>query len=188
MGNLAASAKVHKSIMMKPSEALAALRAELRDLASRQGLKHPRIFGSVLTGNDDEESDLDLLVDPAETTSLLTLAAFKREAEALLGVPVSVLTPDALPLKFRSEVLRKAQLYEASGASRRLPWAYCPGERARSYVLPWPDLHAFEQNPLCAGCGRHISRMPLSSSLSIRSSDGRICATCAMSLLTPISR
>jgi predicted nucleotidyltransferase len=39
----------------------------------------------------------------------LTLAAFKREAEALLGVPVSVLTPDALPLKFRSEVLRKAQ-------------------------------------------------------------------------------
>jgi uncharacterized protein len=107
--NLEASAIVHKSMMMKPSEALAAHRAELRDLASRQGLKHPRIFGSVLTGNDDEESDLDLLVDPAETTSLLTLAAFKREAEALLGVPVSVLTPDALPLKFRSEVLRKAQ-------------------------------------------------------------------------------
>jgi uncharacterized protein len=100
---------VHKSIMMKPSEALAAHRAELRDLASRQGLKHPRIFGSVLTGNDDEESDLDLLVDPAETTRLLTLAAFKRDAEALLGVPVSVLTPDALPLKFRGEVLRKAQ-------------------------------------------------------------------------------
>ena len=35
-----------------------------------------------------------MLVDPVETTSLLTLAAFERAAEALLGVPVSVLTPD----------------------------------------------------------------------------------------------
>jgi hypothetical protein len=41
---------------------------------------HPRIFGSVLIGNYEEESDLDLVGDPAETTSLLTLAAFKHEA------------------------------------------------------------------------------------------------------------
>jgi predicted nucleotidyltransferase len=94
---------------MKPSEALAAHHAELRDLATHHGLRHPRIFGSVLTGTDDEQSDLDLLVDPAENTSLLTLAAFKREAETLLGVSVSVLTPNALPLKVRNEVLRAAQ-------------------------------------------------------------------------------
>jgi uncharacterized protein with HEPN domain len=72
-------------------------------------------------------------------------------------------------------------------------------ERARSYVQPSPDLYAFEQNPLVQDAVvrnieiigetvNQISRMPLSSSLSIRSSDGRICATCAMSLLTPISR
>jgi len=36
---------------------------------------HPRVFGSVLTGTDDEDSDLDLLVDPTEHTSLLTLAS-----------------------------------------------------------------------------------------------------------------
>lgn len=97
------------SIVMKPSEALAAHRAELRELASHYGLSHPRIVGSVLTGTDDEQSDLDLLVDPAETTSLLTLAGFKREAETLLGVSVSVLTSNALPSKFRNEVLQKAQ-------------------------------------------------------------------------------
>jgi predicted nucleotidyltransferase len=62
-----------------------------------------------LTGTDDEESDLDLLVDPTEATSLFTLAGFKAEAETLLGVPVSVLTPNGLPPKFRSEVLQKAQ-------------------------------------------------------------------------------
>jgi uncharacterized protein len=95
--------------IMKPSEALAAHRTELRQLASHYGLLHLRIFGSVSTGTDDEQSDLDLLVDPGENTSLLTLAAFKREVEALLGVPVSVLTSNALPPKFRGEVLQKAQ-------------------------------------------------------------------------------
>ena len=94
---------------MKPSEALAAHRAELRQLASHHGLERPRVFGSVLTGTDTEQSDLDLLVDPAESTSLLTLAAFQIEAEKLLGVPVSVLTPNALPPKFRNSVLQQAQ-------------------------------------------------------------------------------
>jgi len=94
---------------MKPSEALEAHRAELRELAGRHGLLFPRVFGSVLSGKDDEESDLDLLVDPTETTGYFALAAFKREAERLLGVPVSVLTPNALPLKFRDDVLQRAE-------------------------------------------------------------------------------
>jgi predicted nucleotidyltransferase len=94
---------------MKPSDALAAHRSELRQLVSRHGLARARVFGSVATGTDTEQSDLDLLVDPVETTSLLTLAAFKRDAENLLGVPVSVLTPNALPPKFRSRVLQQAE-------------------------------------------------------------------------------
>jgi uncharacterized protein len=94
---------------MKPSDALAAHRGELQELVTRHGLARARIFGSVLTGTDDEESDLDLLVDPTETTSLFTLAAFEIDAEKLLGIPVSVLTPDGLPPKFRSQVLQQAQ-------------------------------------------------------------------------------
>ncbi len=39
----------------------------------------------------------------------MTLAALQIEAEALLGVPVSVLTPNALPPKFRSAVLGQAR-------------------------------------------------------------------------------
>ncbi|HEY1432623.1 MAG TPA: nucleotidyltransferase domain-containing protein, partial [Stellaceae bacterium] len=60
--------------IMKPSDALAAHRGKLRELVTRHGLARARIFGSVLTGTDDEQSDLDLLVDPTETTSLFTLA------------------------------------------------------------------------------------------------------------------
>jgi len=94
---------------MKPSEALTAHRNELRQLVSRYGLTRPRVFGSVVNGTDTNESDLDLLVEPGRSTSLLTLAGLKNDAEELLGVPVSVLTPNGLPPKFRNEVLRQAQ-------------------------------------------------------------------------------
>ena len=58
---------------------------------------------------DDEDSDLDLLVDPTERTTLFTLAGLEHEAQQLLRVHVSVLTPKDLPVKFRAEVLQQAQ-------------------------------------------------------------------------------
>lgn len=94
---------------MKPSDALEAHRAELRELVGRHGLLGARVFGSVLSRTDTDESDLDLLVLPAEKTGLMALAAFKIEAERLLGVEVSVVTPNALPPEFRSSVLQKAE-------------------------------------------------------------------------------
>jgi uncharacterized protein len=94
---------------MKPSEALTVHHSELRQLVSHYGLSSPRIFGSVVSGTDTDESDLDLLVDPGHSTSLLTLAGLKTDAEELLGVPVSVLTPNGLPPKFRNDVLEQAQ-------------------------------------------------------------------------------
>jgi predicted nucleotidyltransferase len=94
---------------MRPSEALAAHRDELRELVSRYDVRQPRVFGSVLTGTDTEDSDLDLLVDRGEATTLFTLAGLEHQAQELLGVPVSVLTPGFLSLKFRDRVLREAQ-------------------------------------------------------------------------------
>jgi len=94
---------------MKPSEALAAHRQALRQLVSRYNVARPRVYGSVLTGADTEESDLDLLVDATESTTLFTLAGLEHEAQKLLGVPVSVLTPKFLPVKFRDRVLQQAE-------------------------------------------------------------------------------
>jgi len=98
-----------KTGVMRPSEALTNHRVELRQLVSRYGLSRPRVFGSVLRGTDTEDSDLDLLVDPADSTSLFTIAGLKIDAEKMLGVTVSVLTPNGLPPKFRSAVLKDAQ-------------------------------------------------------------------------------
>lgn len=94
---------------MRPSEALAAHREELRQLVRRYDVTHPRVYGSVLTGKDDEESDLDLLVDATDKTTLFTLGGLEHEAQELLGVRVSVLTPGFLPSKFRDRLLRQAQ-------------------------------------------------------------------------------
>ena len=94
---------------MKPSEALAAHREELRELVTRHGLTRPRVYGSVLRGTDTEESDLDLLVDATEKTTLFTLTRLERAAQELLGVKVSVLTPGDLPAKFRDRVLKQAK-------------------------------------------------------------------------------
>ena len=84
---------------MKPSEALTAHREALRQLVSRYNVTRPRVFGSVLTGTDTEDSDLDLLVDSTTSTTLFTLAGLEHEAEQLLGVRVSVLTPKAAELR-----------------------------------------------------------------------------------------
>jgi uncharacterized protein len=96
-------------VPVKPSEALTAHRDELRQLVSRYAVAHPRVYGSVLTGKDDDDSDLDILVDATPSTTLLTLTGLEREAEELLGVHVSVLTPGFLPRKFRDRVLQQAQ-------------------------------------------------------------------------------
>ena len=62
-----------------------------------------------MTGDDTEGSDLDLLVEPSDSTTLLTVAGLQIDAEALLGVAVDVLTPNSLPPKFRDKVLCQAE-------------------------------------------------------------------------------
>ncbi len=69
---------------------------------------NPRVFGSVVHGDDTEDSDLDLLIDPPPDTSLFDIGAIRHELLQLLGVPVDVLTPKALPEKFRATALVEA--------------------------------------------------------------------------------
>ncbi len=93
---------------MRPSRALEAHREAIRVIAARHRVENVRVFGSALRADDTEGSDLDLLVDPTPRTTLMDIAALQVEAEALVGVPVDVLTPRSLPASFRDRVLREA--------------------------------------------------------------------------------
>lgn len=93
---------------MKPSVALEANRRAVRQATQRFKTSNPRVFGSVLHGEDKDGSDLDLLVDPLPGVTLFDLGGLQIELEEILGVPVDLLTPGDLPLKFRQKVLSEA--------------------------------------------------------------------------------
>lgn len=94
---------------MKPSEALNSNRAAIRRIVESHRARNARVFGSVLHGRDTDSSDLDILVDPTPETTLFDIGAIRHELGNLLGVSVDVLTPNALPDRFRSAVLAEAR-------------------------------------------------------------------------------
>lgn len=93
---------------MKPSDVFETHRMEIREIIGRNRAENARVFGSVLHRQDTETSDLDLLVDPTSETTLLDIAKIKNQLQILLGISVDVLTPKALPEKFRKHVLMEA--------------------------------------------------------------------------------
>jgi uncharacterized protein len=93
---------------MKPSVALHTHRAAIRHIVASHRASNARVFGSVARGEDTEQSDLDILIDPGADTSLMDVAGIQVALERLLGVTVDVLTPRALPEKFRGMVLAEA--------------------------------------------------------------------------------
>lgn len=94
---------------MRPSVALDQKREEIREAFSRYPVANPRVFGSVARGQDDEASDLDLLVDPLPGLSLFQLGGLQTELERLLGCDVDVVLSDGLHRRIRTRVLSEAK-------------------------------------------------------------------------------
>jgi len=94
---------------MKPSIALEAHRATIRSVVLRHRACNARVFGSVLHGEDQEGSDLDILIDPTPETTMFDMGAIRHELLQLLGVHMDVLTPNALPDSFRAKVIAEAR-------------------------------------------------------------------------------
>lgn len=96
-------------IRMRPSVVLDMKRSAVREAVNRFRTANPRVFGSVLHGTDQDDSDLDLLVDALPGATLFDLGGLQDELESLLGVHVDLLTPGDLSLKFREKVLAEAK-------------------------------------------------------------------------------
>jgi uncharacterized protein len=94
---------------LKPSTALQSNREEVRKIILSHHVVNARVFGSVLHGEDSDDSDLDILVDPTPVTTLMDIAAIRVELRDLLGVQVEVLTPRSLPPSFRQQVIQEAE-------------------------------------------------------------------------------
>jgi uncharacterized protein len=93
---------------MKPSSVLQHHRQDIYQLVQQNHVKNPRVFGSVLHGLDTETSDLDILVERTEITSLMDMARLQSDLESLLGVAVDVVTAGDLHPKLRQKILSEA--------------------------------------------------------------------------------
>lgn len=75
-------------------------RKQIRRLAREAGARNVRVFGSVARGDEDEGSDLDLLVDfPVRRRGLLPLADLADEIAELPDLPVDVAAETPRPPK-----------------------------------------------------------------------------------------
>jgi predicted nucleotidyltransferase len=94
---------------MKPSVGLEAHREEIRRIvAANRGL-NPRVFGSVLHGEDIEGSDLDILIDATDELSLFDMAKISLAIERLVHTKVDVKTPEDISPLFRLQVISEAR-------------------------------------------------------------------------------
>jgi uncharacterized protein len=71
-------------------------RQQVVAIAARHHGSRVRLFGSVARGDDRPDSDIDLLVDFDEGSSLFDLMRMARELEALLGRSVDVVSVGGL--------------------------------------------------------------------------------------------
>ena len=94
---------------VRPSQAVHLHRSRIRQIALSHRVQDVRIFGSVARGEDQEGSDLDLLVAPTDETTLMDIGAIRQELKQLLGIEVDVLTPGSLPDQHRDRILAEAR-------------------------------------------------------------------------------
>lgn len=96
---------------MLPSVALQTHREAICAIALSHRVTNVRVCGSAVDGDDteDSDSDLDLLVEPTEAAKMMAIAKIQLELSQLLPVAVDVLPPNALPAKFRGQVIAEAQ-------------------------------------------------------------------------------
>ncbi len=83
-------------------------REEVLRVAATHGARNIRVFGSVARDEDDEKSDVDLLVELEHGRSLLDHAGLIIDLEALLGCKVDVATDGGLKERIRERVLGEA--------------------------------------------------------------------------------
>lgn len=83
-------------------------RTEILELVHRHGVTGVWVIGSVARGDNDVESDIDLLVDVEDGTSLMDLAGLYRALCDVLGHEVDLLTRSSLKPRIRERALGEA--------------------------------------------------------------------------------
>jgi len=79
------------------------------DLAKQHGVKSISLFGSMVRGDDSDNSDVDFLVELEQGRDLFDLGELLMDLQALLQRKVDVVTQNALHPSISSQILKEAQ-------------------------------------------------------------------------------
>lgn len=85
---------------------------KIEQFCKENGIKKLSFFGSVLTNNFDNESDIDILVEFNEGAipGFLGLARMERELSEIIGRKVDLRTKEDLSKYFRDSVVKEAEV------------------------------------------------------------------------------
>ncbi len=87
---------------------------ELIEICERNDVARIGIFGSMARGEQNDKSDVDLLVEFSKRKSLLALVALERQISTALGRKVDLLTQAAISPYLRDHIMRELRvIYEA---------------------------------------------------------------------------
>ena len=84
--------------------------ANSNDIKIRYSVKDLYLFGSVARGEDQEGSDVDVLVEyePGARVGMFHFVRLKRELSEILRCKVDLATPDSLHKELRDDILKEA--------------------------------------------------------------------------------
>jgi len=71
----------------------------------KHNIKRAGIFGSTATGKRSSDSDVDILVELSENTSLLDFVSIKLELEDILQTPVDLVEYQAIKSRLKPRIL-----------------------------------------------------------------------------------
>jgi predicted nucleotidyltransferase len=91
------------------NQLLPRLQASLPDLIVRYQIASLGVFGSYVRGEEQPDSDLDLLVEFREPPSLFGFIRLENELSALLGVKVDLVMKSALKPGIGRHILEEVQ-------------------------------------------------------------------------------
>ena len=85
------------------------IKIKVLPILGKYGASTASIFGSVARGEATDESDVDILVDLPEGSSLLDLAGLKIDIEEVLNRSVDILSYDSLHPLLRDKILNEQE-------------------------------------------------------------------------------
>jgi predicted nucleotidyltransferase len=90
------------------SKLIEAYRGQIVELARKRRVRAVSVFGSFSRGDETGESDIDLLVEPAERCSLLDLISLKYDIEELTGRKVDIVSKKGISPYLKDQIIAES--------------------------------------------------------------------------------